>query len=213
VSNRSHRRRKKRREGTNDSVARVPEPATNGRVPWWRWLPDKVRVSGLILLLFLGFLTVTSLARVATEPLMEYEEDGREVDVRVDGGCLIYWRYGAPRTRPTVLSYCGAVKPEGADGWAVQIGEMYVVDQSQRSVIELVAFGVMPDGVARVRYTLPGGHPVETDTRRVQDVASPVVLLHLRKVALPVDLTETDGRKVFVRLQLFDAAGQEVSVV
>jgi hypothetical protein len=40
-----------------------------------------------------------------------------------------------------------------------------------------------------------------------------VVLLHLRQATLPVDLTETDGRRDLVGLKLFDAAGREVPVV
>jgi hypothetical protein len=178
---------------------------------------DEWRVSGVALVLFLASFVVPALVvgvrEALVDPLLEYREHGQTVQVRTADGCLVYRKDTSSRGGDEVLTYCPARVPEGADGWAPQLRDFYVVDATGRTVTELVQFGIVPDQVARVRSTLPGGHPVETATRRVAGIGHPVVLLHLRRVALPVDLTETDGREVFVRLELFDSAGREVPVV
>jgi hypothetical protein len=176
-----------------------------------------MRLTGVALVVFLGSIVLPgqpgALIESFTDPLLEYSEYTQTVKVRARDGCLIYHKDTASRGADLVLSYCPARIPEGAKGWAPQFRDFYTVDATQRTVTELVQFGMVPDAVVRVRFTLPGGHPVETATRRVTDLQHPVVLLHLRQVALPVDLTETDGRRVFVRLEMFDAAGREVPVV
>jgi hypothetical protein len=151
--------------------------------------------------------------RALTEPLLEYRENGQTVQVRTGDGCLVSRKDTSSRGRDEVLTYCAALVPEGADGWAPQLRDFYTVDAADRTVTELVEFGILPDRAVRVRSTLPGGHPVEASARRVAGIGHPVVLLHLQHVALPIDLSETDGRKVFVRLELFDAAGRPVPVV
>jgi hypothetical protein len=178
---------------------------------------DELRVSGIAVMLFVACLVLPALpgavADALEEPLLEYRENGQTVQVRTGDGCLVYRKDISSRGRDEVLSYCPARVPEGADGWAPQLRDFYTVDATGRTVTELVLFGIVPDQVARARVTLPGGQTVEAATRRVADVRHPVVLLHLRHVALPVDLTETDGRTVFVRLELFDPDGREVPVV
>jgi hypothetical protein len=183
---------------------------------WWRRgqsVLDELRVTGVVLVLFLaGYIVPSTVADALTDPLLEYHENGQRVQVQTGDGCLTYRKDTSSR-RELVLSYCPARIPDGGDGWAPQLGDFYTVDAASRTVTELVLFGIVPEQVVRVRATLPGGHPVETATRRVADIRHPVVLLHLRNVALPVDLTETEGRRVFVGLTLFDAAGREVPVV
>lgn len=189
----------------------MPEP--KGRAS----LLDQLRISGVALVLFLAAVVVPALPRAVadalTDPLLEYRENGQTVEVRTRDGCLLHHKDTGSRSRDVVLTYCPARVPSGAAGWAPQLREFYTVDATNRTVTELVQYGIVPDRVARVRSTLPGGQAVETATRRVDDIRHPVVLLHLRRVALPVDLTETDGRRVFVRLELFDADGREVPVV
>lgn len=187
-------------------------------VRWLRSLADELRVSGIAVALFLASFVLPAAPGAVhdalVDPLLEYRENDQTVTVRPgDDGCLVYHKDTSSRGRDEILTYCPARIPEGATGYAPQFREFYTVDAAGRNVTELVIFGVVPEQVTRVRSTLPGGHPVEAGTQRVDDIAHPVVLLHLRHVALPVDLTETDGRRVFVRLQLFDASGREVPVV
>lgn len=180
-------------------------------------LLDQLGISGIALVLFVASFALPALPRLVvealTDPLLEYREGGRTVQVRTRDGCLLYRKDAPPRSSDVVLTYCPARVPDGAAGWAPQFYDFYTVDATNRTVTELVQFGVVPDEVVRVRSTLPGGHPVETATRRVDDVRHPVVLLHLRRVVLPVDLAVTDGRRVFVGLEMFDAGGREVPVV
>ncbi len=178
-----------------------------------RNLLDELRLSGVAVVQFLAYLVLSGLPGSVGKPLLEYREDGLTVQVRTRDGCLFYRKDTSSRGGDETLTYCPPRIPVGADGWAPQLREYYLVDAARRTVTELVLFGVVPDGVTRVRSTLPGGHVVEASTRRVGDIRQPVVLVHLRRVALPVDLTETAGRRVFVRQELFDAAGERVPVV
>jgi hypothetical protein len=174
---------------------------------------DELRLSGVAVVLFLVCLVVSGLPGSIGEPLLEYRENGQTVTVRTRDGCLLYSKDTTSRGPDETLTYCPARIPAGANGWAPQLRDFYAVDASNRTVTEVAQFGVVPDGVTRVRSTLPGGQTVEATTRRVGDIRHPVVLLHLRRVAIPVDLAETDGRRVFVRLEMFDGTGARVPVV
>ncbi|WP_327001987.1 hypothetical protein OHA72_43735 [Dactylosporangium sp. NBC_01737] len=189
-----------------------PSDATP-RPPWWQRWPDALRISGIALVLFFAHLVVPTIPGSLVDPVLEYREDGYAVTVKPGDGCLIFHRDTSSRGGDEILPYCPARIPDGANGWAPQLRDFYTVDPATRLVTELVQFGVVPDQVTRVRSTLPGGQIVETPTRRVDGVAHPVVALHLRNTAFPVDLTETGGRRVFVRLELFDAGGRAVPVV
>ncbi|GAB1640498.1 hypothetical protein KRMM14A1259_09210 [Krasilnikovia sp. MM14-A1259] len=177
-----------------------------------RWLGsvlDQVRLPGAALAVFIAALIVPAIYHDMTSTvLLEYQEDGRPMKLRADDGCL-----ELQRSRRERVTYCPALMPVGADGWAPQLMDYYAVDAAQRSATEVVQFGIVPDQVVRVRSTLPGGHALEADARRVPGIDHPVVLLHLSGVAYPVDMAQTEGRRVFVRQQMFDAAGREVPLV
>ncbi len=205
-------------QGPSGAAPRHAAPPA-GAVPWrdrlLAWglpLLRDLRVSGVVVVLLIGYLIVTGVV-AGRGTLLEYDEDGYTVTVRADDGCLRYSRDTSTRGADERLAYCAATIPQGADGWAPQLRDFYTVDATGRTVTELVVFGVLPDQVVLIRSTLPGGHAVDTPTRRVADIDHPVVLLHLRDAALPVDLTGTGGRRVFVRLELFGADGRAVPVV
>lgn len=179
---------------------------------WGRPLLADLRISGIAIVLVVAYLIVAGTVAGA-DTLLEYDEDGYQVTVWAGDGCLRYGRNTSERGADERLAYCPATIPQGADGWAPQLKDFYTVDATGRTVTELVVFGVLPDQVVLIRSTLPGGHAVDMPAQRVDDIDHPVVLLHLRNPGLPVDLTETGGRRVFVRLELFDADGRAVPVV
>jgi len=147
------------------------------------------------------------------DPLLAYQEHGRSVTVRVHDGCLRYRRDVPPRSSDLVLDYCAWRKPEGVAEWAPQTREQLVLNPSGTGVVELVAFGMLPAGTASVRYTLPGGRIVEAPARLGEGLDGPAFWVHLRGVAIPVDLAEVDGEVAVARFQIFDRAGNEIPVV
>jgi hypothetical protein len=196
-------------EAPGERPDRAPESG-----PWWR------RRSGLataaqavVVALVLGWLLVGWVHDRVVGPLLAYREDGDRVTVRVHDGCLRYRRDQPPRTPDIVLDYCGWRRPEGVAEWVPQTRELLVLNRSGTRVEELVAFGMVPAGTTRVRYTLPGGEVVETEARQRDGLAGPAFWVRLRGVAIPVDLAAVDGEVAVARFQIFDRAGNEIPVV
>jgi len=189
---------------------------------WWTWVrglrsDEMVALVLVSALASLVLVAVTSsaaqgLAHLGSDPLLSYEEDGHKIYVRPDDGCLVTWRQRRQTDRK-VLDYCAWAKPTGVDAWVPATKEFYRLDSGRRHVVELVAFGLLPDDASKVRYTLPGGEVVEADARRHEDLDRPAYWIHLKQVTLPVDLKTVDGEAVFTRFQVFDATGREIPVV
>jgi hypothetical protein len=154
-----------------------------------------------------------NLGQVGQDPLMTVEDGGQQLEVRPADGCLATWHDRAGKTRKMVLDYCTWRRPQGVGAWVPVTKELYHLDAERRHVVELVAFGLLPDGADSVRYTLPGGEIVEAAARHHDDLDGPAYWIHLRQQAIPVDMAVTDGATVFTRFQVFDAAGQEIPVV
>lgn len=147
------------------------------------------------------------------DPLLTFQDGDRTLELRPADGCLATWRHPSGRSRKMVLDYCAWSRPRGVDAWVPVTKELYRLDADRRHVVELVAFGLLPARAATVRYTLPGGEIVATAARRHADLDGPAYWIHLRQAAIPVDLSVTDGAKVFSRFQIFDPAGKEIPVV
>lgn len=180
--------------------------------PWWR--RRAVLVAGaLVVLLVAAYPLVTWVHGRWLDALLTFRESGRRATVRVHDGCLHFWRDAPPRSSDVTVDYCGWRKPEGVAEWVPETREVLVLDRSGTRVVELVAFGMLPAGAASVRYTLPGGEVVETEARQRAGLDGPAFWVHLRGVAIPVDLTEVGGEPVFARFQVFDRAGDEIPVV
>src|SRR5690242_2644224 len=79
------------------------------------------------------------------DSLLEYREDGLKVTVGTDDGCLRYRKDRGGRSPDIRLKYCGWERPEGVAEWAPQTREMLVLDAARRHVVEVVAFGMLPD--------------------------------------------------------------------
>jgi hypothetical protein len=172
-------------------------------------LVAQVALVGLVL----GYPLVLAVHDRIVDPLLAYRENDHPVRVTAHDGCLRY-RIDLPgRQGNRVLEYCGWRRPRGVAEWAPQTRELLVLNEARTSVVELVAFGMLPPGTGSVRYTLPGGQVVETPARRRDGLDSPAFWIHLRAAGIPVDLAEVDGAAVFARFQIFDRAGRDIPVV
>jgi hypothetical protein len=147
------------------------------------------------------------------DPLLAYRENGQDVTVRPDDGCLQYRRIRGGRAGTAISRDCGWERPRGVTEWAPQTRELLVLDPAKQHVVELVAYGMVPDETRAVRYTLPGGQIVEPAVHRRDDLDHPAFWIHLTKVAIPVDLRVVDGEPAFQRFQIFDGAGTEIATV
>jgi hypothetical protein len=147
------------------------------------------------------------------DSLLEYREDGLPVTVRTNDGCLTYRKERGGRAEPVTEKYCGWQRPEGAAERSPRTREWLVLDAARTHVVEVVAFGTLPDETRKVRYTLPGGEVVEPAVRRRDDLDQPAFWIHLTDVAIPVDLAVVGGEPVFQRFQIFEAAGHEIATV
>jgi hypothetical protein len=187
--------------------------AGRDRPPWrsvWFLIAAACSVAAV---LWLGYLGATWAYERVANPLLGYRDHGHRTTVRAHDGCLRYWHDQPPRTSDTVIDFCGWRKPEGAEVWVPHTGELLVTNQARTRVVELVVFGMLPAGTARVRYTLPGGEVVEPEVRQHDELDAPAFWLHLRRVDIPVDLADVGGEVTFARFQIFDRAGHEIPVV
>lgn len=187
--------------------------------------PDRPRRSPLRRLLSLeaavGALALTLVlvplgARIrdaVVDPLLAYRENGQDVTLRPDDGCLVYRRIPGGRAASITQRDCGWQRPQGVTEWAPQTRELLVLDATRQHVVELVAYGMVPDETGAVRYTLPGGRTVEPAVRRRDDLDHPAFWIHLTGIAIPVDLRAVDGEPAFQRFQIFDGAGNEIATV
>lgn len=147
------------------------------------------------------------------DPLLRYQENGHEVTVRPEDGCLEYKRGRGARAGFVTQWDCGWQRPEGIAEWAPQTRELLVLDDARQHVVELVAYGMVPDETRAVRYTLPGGETVEPAVRRRDDLDHPAFWIHLTGISIPVDLRLVDDEPAFQRFQIFDGAGREIATV
>ncbi|RSM63961.1 hypothetical protein DMB66_21770 [Actinoplanes sp. ATCC 53533] len=190
-------------------------PATpNGRrrSPARRLLSLNAFIYALALTLVLVPLALNVFEAVV-DPLLEYKENGQKVTLRPDDGCLKYRRALGARAGTVTQRDCGWQRPEGVAEWAPQTRELLVLDPAKRHVVELVAYGMVPDETKTVRYTLPGGEIVEPAVRHRDDLDHPAFWIHLTRIAIPVDLRAVDGAPAFERFQIFDTAGNEIATV